>query len=74
MADGVSRPVNKRVAPLGPQTSSGGLTSGFAGTSAERAVVNAFAAPVMGVPSDDVPDVATLLLGPIARGTEVSVR
>jgi len=29
---------------------------------------------VMGVPTDDVPDVATLLLGPLARGTEVSVR
>ena len=50
------------------------LTSGFAGTAAERSVVAALAAPVMGVPTDDVPDVATLLLGPLARGTEVSVR
>jgi phospholipid/cholesterol/gamma-HCH transport system substrate-binding protein len=77
MADGVSRPVNKRVAPFSgsaSDASSVDVTSGFAGTSAERSVVNAFAAPVMGVPSDDVPDVATLLLGPIARGTEVSVR
>jgi hypothetical protein len=73
MADGVERPVGKRVAPkLG-----GGAvdtTSGFAGTSAERSVVNAFAAPVMGVNEDDVPDLASLLLAPIVRGTEVSVR
>ena len=50
------------------------LTSGYAGTSAERSVVDAIAAPVMGVPVDGVPDVATLLFGPLARGTEVSVR
>ena len=73
MADGVERPVNKRVAPT-LDGSSVDTTSGFAGTSAERSVVNAFAAPVMGVPSDDVPDVATLLLGPLTRGAEVSVR
>ena len=50
------------------------LSSGFAGTSAERSVIDALAAPVMGVPSDGVPDVATLLLGPLARGAEVSLR
>ncbi len=50
------------------------LTSGFTGTAAERSVVNALAGPVMGVPSDEVPDVATLLIGPLARGSEVSLR
>ena len=50
------------------------LTSGYAGTAAERSVVDAIAAPVMGVPVDGVPDVATLLFGPLARGAEVSVR
>jgi phospholipid/cholesterol/gamma-HCH transport system substrate-binding protein len=50
------------------------LTSGYAGTAAERSVVDAIAAPVMGVPVDGVPDVATLLFGPIARGQEVNVR
>jgi len=50
------------------------VTSGYSGTAAERSVVDAFAAPVMGVPTDDVPDVASLLFGPLARGTEVSVR
>jgi phospholipid/cholesterol/gamma-HCH transport system substrate-binding protein len=50
------------------------ITSGFAGTRAEQTLVDAVAAPVMGMESDQVPDVATLLLGPIARGTEVSLR
>ena len=50
------------------------VTSGYAGTAAEQSVVDAIAAPVMGVPSDGVPDVATLLFGPLARGTEVNLR
>ena len=65
---GVDYPVGKRVAP------GFDLTSGFAGTTAERSVVNAIAASAMGVASDEVPDVATLLFGPLARGTEVNVR
>jgi phospholipid/cholesterol/gamma-HCH transport system substrate-binding protein len=67
--DGVNYPVGKqRVAPTLD------LTSGFAGTDAERSVVNSVTAPVMGVSPDDVPDLASLLLGPLARGAEVSVR
>jgi phospholipid/cholesterol/gamma-HCH transport system substrate-binding protein len=50
------------------------LTSGYAGTRAEQRLVNALAGPVLGVPADDVPDVGTLLFGPLARGSEVSVR
>ena len=65
---GVDYPVGKRVAP------GFDLTSGFAGTDAERAVVNSVAAPVLGMATAAVPDIATLLFGPIARGTEVSVR
>jgi phospholipid/cholesterol/gamma-HCH transport system substrate-binding protein len=49
-------------------------SSGFAGTSAERDVVNSVAAPVLGVPVDSVPDVASLLFGPLARGMEVELR
>jgi phospholipid/cholesterol/gamma-HCH transport system substrate-binding protein len=68
LADGVDYPVGKRAAP------GFDVTSGYAGTTAERSVVNAIAASAMGVASDEVPDVATLLFGPLARGTEVSVR
>jgi phospholipid/cholesterol/gamma-HCH transport system substrate-binding protein len=50
------------------------VTSGWAGTAAEQRLVDALAAPVLDVPAKQVPDVATLLVGPIARGAEVSVR
>jgi phospholipid/cholesterol/gamma-HCH transport system substrate-binding protein len=50
------------------------VTSGWAGTQAEQEVVDSIAAPVLDVPADRVPDVATLLFGPMARGNEVSVR
>jgi phospholipid/cholesterol/gamma-HCH transport system substrate-binding protein len=65
-----------RSAPLlgGPTATTYDMTSGFAGTRSERDVVNALAAPVMGVSADDVPDLASLLFGPLARGSEVTVR
>lgn len=62
------RDTEGRVAPVGA-----GLSSGRAGTADEQAVVDALVAPVLGVPFDQVPDVATLLFGPAARGTAVSV-
>ncbi|MEU0004333.1 MCE family protein [Streptomyces sp. NPDC006314] len=42
-------------------------------TEAEQRAVGSLVAPVMGVPADEVPPVATLLFGPLARGTAVSV-
>lgn len=45
--------------------------SGPAGTAAEQGVVDPLVAPAMGTPASDVPDVATLLFGPLARGTAV---
>jgi phospholipid/cholesterol/gamma-HCH transport system substrate-binding protein len=66
--DGVDEPLNKRPAPVLD------LASGTAGTTAERDAVNEVAAPVLGVSADQVPDVATLLFGPLARGMEVELR
>lgn len=43
-------------------------------TSAEQTIIDVTAAPVLDVPVEEVPDVTTLLLGPIARGMEVDVR
>jgi phospholipid/cholesterol/gamma-HCH transport system substrate-binding protein len=65
---GVDYPTGKRVAP------GFDMTSGFAGTAAERSLVNSLAAPALGVSADAVPDVATLLFAPLARGAEVSLR
>ena len=39
----------------------------------DRAAVGAVAGPVLGVPADEVPDLAVLLFGPMARGTEVAL-
>jgi phospholipid/cholesterol/gamma-HCH transport system substrate-binding protein len=50
------------------------VSSGYAGSASERSLVNTLVAPSMGVPVDEVPDVASLLMGPLARGAEVSVR
>ena len=71
--DGVNYPLGKdRPAPgFG---NSFDLTSGFAGTASERDLVASIAGPAMGVPAPQVPDVATLLFAPLARGAEVSVR
>jgi phospholipid/cholesterol/gamma-HCH transport system substrate-binding protein len=46
-------------------------TSGLAGSADEQLVVDSLAGPVMGMPADRVPDLATLLFGPMARGTVV---
>ncbi|MCP3819247.1 MCE family protein [Streptomyces sp. A3M-1-3] len=48
-------------------------TSSVSATRAEQRAVGSLVAPVMGVPADEVPAVATLLFGPMARGTAVSV-
>ena len=70
IVDGVEEPTGKRPRPA-PALD---LTSGYAGSDAERGVVNTVAAPVLGVPAESVPDVATLLFGPLARGMEVGLR
>ncbi|MEV8018253.1 MCE family protein [Streptomyces sp. NPDC086554] len=56
---------NKVGGPSGPATMSS--------TAAEQRAVGSLVAPVLGVSADRVPPVATLLFGPMARGTAVSV-
>ncbi|WP_217240465.1 MCE family protein [Streptomyces sp. AC555_RSS877] len=55
-----------------PSSSSSG-PAGVSATQAEQRAVGSLVAPVLGVPADEVPPVATLLFGPLARGTAVSV-
>jgi phospholipid/cholesterol/gamma-HCH transport system substrate-binding protein len=45
--------------------------SGHSGSAEEQGVVDALVAPTMGVGAAEVPDLATLLFGPMARGTSV---
>jgi phospholipid/cholesterol/gamma-HCH transport system substrate-binding protein len=75
LVDGVEQPTGKQRNRAGALADSSiDLTSGYAGTEAERRVVNTAASPVLGVPTDQVPDVASLLFGPLARGAEVELR
>ncbi|MEU6181042.1 MCE family protein [Streptomyces coeruleorubidus] len=53
--------------------SASGGPLGVSATGAEQRAVGSLVAPVLGVPADEVPPVATLLFGPMARGTAVSV-
>ena len=48
--------------------------SGSARRDAERAAIGAIIGPLLGVAPHAVPDLALLLFGPLARGTEVSLR
>jgi virulence factor Mce-like protein len=50
-----------------------GGPGGVSATRAEQRAVGSLVSPVLGVPADEVPPVATLLFGPMARGTAVSV-
>ncbi|MEU1912381.1 MCE family protein [Streptomyces massasporeus] len=54
-------------------SSTSGGPHGVSATRAEQRAVGSLVAPVLGVPADEVPPVATLLFGPMARGTAVSV-
>jgi phospholipid/cholesterol/gamma-HCH transport system substrate-binding protein len=62
--------------PLGKQRAATGfdVTSGYAGTAAERDLLSSLTGPAMGVPPDKVPDTTDLLFGPLARGSRVSLR
>jgi phospholipid/cholesterol/gamma-HCH transport system substrate-binding protein len=67
--DGLKRGDAQRTAPQVDAS----LTGAAAGD-AQKAFFNSLTAPVLGMPADEVPDLTTLLFGPLATGTEVSVR
>jgi phospholipid/cholesterol/gamma-HCH transport system substrate-binding protein len=62
--------------PLGKNRPATGfdVTSGYAGTAAERDLLSSFTGPAMGLPARQVPDTTDLLFAPLARGTRVSLR
>ena len=68
--DGVDEPTGKgtdRVAP-------GYYTAGLAGSRQESALLKSLLGPSLGMTADEVPDLGVLLVGPMARGAEVSMR
>jgi phospholipid/cholesterol/gamma-HCH transport system substrate-binding protein len=72
LADGVNGLQRGDAQRTAPQVDAS-LTSAAAG-SGQKAFFNSLTAPVLGVPADQVSDLTTLLFGPLATGTEVSVR
>jgi phospholipid/cholesterol/gamma-HCH transport system substrate-binding protein len=70
--DGVDEPTGKGTSRVGPGWS--GTAAGFVGGRDETALLKALLAPGLGVSAGDVPDLGVLLVGPMARGAEVSLR
>jgi phospholipid/cholesterol/gamma-HCH transport system substrate-binding protein len=73
--DGVNTPTGKgtdRVAPSYARRYTAG--TGYAGSAAEAGVLKSLLGPSLGVSAADVPDLGVLLVGPMARGAEVSLR
>lgn len=70
--DGVDEPTGKGISRVGPGWS--GSAAGFVGGREESALLKSLLAPGLGVSADDVPDLGVLLVGPMARGAEVSLR
>ena len=64
-------PADRSIGERGASQSSGAPASSTAVQS--RAVLSTVMAPVLGVSADEVPDLAHLLFGPVARGTVVGL-
>ncbi len=72
--DGVDEPTGKGTMRVAPFEKPYRVGSGYAGTAAEADLLKALLAPSMGVSSDQVSDLGVLLVAPMARGAEVSLR
>ena len=70
--DGVDEPTGKGTSRVAPPYYKAG--TGYAGSPAEADLLRALLGPVLGVSDEDVPDLGMLLVGPMARGAEVSLR
>ena len=68
--DGVDEPTGKGTSRVVPNQ----YFRTSAGTSQENDLLRSLLGPALGVTADDVPDLGLLLVGPMARGAEVSLR
>ena len=69
--DGVDEPTGKGTSRVVPNAS---FRSAMPGSVEETALLRSLLAPALGVSEADVPDLGVLLVGPMARGAEVSLR
>ena len=68
--DGVDEPTGKGTSRVVPNR----FFHSRPGTAEESALLRSLLGPVLGVSAADVPDLGVLLVGPMARGAEVSLR
>ena len=68
--DGVDEPTGKGISRVVPNQ----YLRTSVGTTRESDLLRSLLGPVLGVSADDVPDLGLLLVGPMARGAEVSLR
>ncbi|KQW47150.1 virulence factor Mce [Nocardioides sp. Root1257] len=69
--DGVDEPTGKGTSRVAPNAN---FRTSVPGSPEETALLRSLLAPALGVTSADVPDLGVLLVGPMARGAEVSLR
>jgi phospholipid/cholesterol/gamma-HCH transport system substrate-binding protein len=69
--DGVDEPTGKGTSRVAPNAS---FRTGTPGSPEETALLRSLLAPTLGVSDSEVPDLGVLLVGPMARGAEVSLR
>jgi phospholipid/cholesterol/gamma-HCH transport system substrate-binding protein len=69
--DGVDTPTGKGISRVAPDYGGG---AGYAGTGDEADLLKSLLGPGLGVTADAVPDLGVLLVGPMARGAEVTLR
>lgn len=70
--DGVDEPTGKGTDRVAPNYYRNG--TGMAGSPQESDLLKSLLGPALGLTADQVPDLGVLLLGPMARGAEVSLR
>jgi phospholipid/cholesterol/gamma-HCH transport system substrate-binding protein len=70
--DGVDEPTGKGTSRVAPRYYTNG--AGWAGSPQESSLLKSLLGPALGVTARDVPDLGVLLVGPMARGAEVSLR
>ena len=74
--DGIDEPTGKGTSRVAPSFASERrpVGSGYAGTPGESALLKSVLGPSLGVSAGEVSDLGVLLVGPMARGAEVSLR
>lgn len=72
--DGVDEPTGKGTMRVAPGAAYSETGRGYVGSAAESALIKSLIGPALGATAAGVPDLGVILLGPMTRGAEVSLR